>query len=152
MKAHTLYGEDLEIGESFYSDAMTVTEAHVVTFAGLSGDMNPLHMDRHWAETQGPYGERIAHGVLGLTIASGLRCKLDDLALIGFLGINDWRFRKPIKFGDTIRCWMTLAELTATSKPGRSLLNVAVEVHDQHDEVIQSGTWVMMVLDHPGAS
>lgn len=152
MKAHTLYAKDLEIGESFFSDSMTVTEAHVVTFAGLSGDMNPLHMDRQWAESQGPYGERIAHGVLGLTIASGLRCKLDDLALIGFLGIDDWRFRRPIKFGDTIRCSMTLSELTATSKAGRSLLKVGVEVLNQSDEVVQSGTWVMMVLDKPAAS
>ena len=152
MKAHTLYAEDLEIGESFFSDGMTVTEAHVVTFAGLSGDMNPLHMDRQWAETEGPYGERIAHGVLGLTIASGLRCKLDDLALIGFLGIEDWRFRLPIKLGDSIRCAMTLAELNPTSKPGRSLLKVAVELLNQHSEVTQSGTWVMMVLDNPESS
>jgi acyl dehydratase len=152
MKAHTLYGEDLEIGESFFSDAMTVTESHVITFAGLSGDMNPLHMDRQWAETQGPYGERIAHGVLGLTIASGLRCKLDDLALIGFLGIEDWRFRRPIKFGDTIRCSMILSELSPTSKPGRSLLKVGVEVLNQTDEVVQSGTWIMMILDNPEAS
>lgn len=151
MKSHTLYGRELEIGETFFTDGITITEAHVVAFAGLTGDMNPLHMNRQWAESEGPFGERIAHGTLGLAVASGLRCKLDDLALIAFLGMDDWKFRLPIRFGDTIRCRMKLLELRPTSKHGRSVLKISVELLNQADEVVQLGTWNMLVLDDEGS-
>jgi acyl dehydratase len=131
---------------------MTVTEAHVFAFAGISGDVNPLHMNQQWAESEGPFGRRIAHGMLGLSIASGLRCKLDDLALIAFLGVEDWRFMAPIFLGDTVRCRMTLAELRPTSKSGRSVLRVRVDLLNQSDDVVQAGVWNMMVLDSEEAS
>jgi acyl dehydratase len=151
MKSRTLYGRELEIGETFFSDGITVTEAHVFAFAGLTGDMNPLHMNSQWAASEGPFGERIAHGMLGLAVATGLRCKLDDLALIAFLGVDTWNFRAPIRFGDTIRCRMKLLELRPTSKEGRSVLKVAVELLNQGDEVVQMGTWSMLVLDDEGS-
>jgi acyl dehydratase len=140
-----VYAEDVRIGHRFRTDGVTVTEGHVVTFAGLSGDVNPLHMDAAWAEEEGPHGARIAHGMLVLSMASGLRCMLDDLALIGFLGIEDWRFRRPVFFGDTICAEMTLAELRPTSRPERSILRVEVEVLNQRDEPAQTGVWTMMI-------
>jgi acyl dehydratase len=146
VRKMTLYAKDLEIGEMFESDGMTITEAHVHAFAGLSGDMNPLHMNRQWAENEGPFGARIAHGMLGLAVASGLRCKLDDLALVAFLGVEDWRFRGSIFFGDTIRCRMTLAELRETSTPNRRVLEVGVDLLNQKDEAVQTGMWAMLVL------
>jgi acyl dehydratase len=142
-----LYAQDLTIGHRFRTDGITVTEGHVVAFAGLSGDMNPLHMNAAWAESEGPHGARIAHGMLVLSIVSGLRCMLDDLALIGFLGIEDWRFRRPVFFDDTIRAEMALTELRATSKPGRSILRVSVDVLNQGDETVQTGVWTMMILE-----
>lgn len=149
MTKEQLYAEDLTIGHSFRTDGITVTEGHVVTFAGLSGDVNPLHMDAAWAGSDGPHGARIAHGMLVLSIASGLRCMLDDLALIGFLGIEEWRFQRPVYFGDTIHAQMTLAELGPTSKPERSILRVEVEVLNQGEEGVQRGVWTMMILNRP---
>ena len=63
--------EDFEVGAETVTDSRTVTEADVVAFAGVSGDYNPLHVDVEFARTT-PFGERIAHGLLGLAIASGL--------------------------------------------------------------------------------
>lgn len=146
MTSHALYASDLTIGHQFRTDGITVTESHVVQFAGLSGDFNPLHMNSAWAEQEGPHGERIAHGMLVLSLASGMRCMLDDLALIGFLGIENWRFRKPVLFGDTVHAEMTLSELRATSNPARSILRVHVEVADETDRCVQDGDWMMMIL------
>jgi acyl dehydratase len=147
-----LHTEDLTVGHRFRTGGVTVTEAHVVGFAGLSGDVNPLHMDAVWAEREGPYGARIAHGMLVLSIVSGLRCLLDDLALVGFLGIEDWRFRGPVFLGDTVCAEMTLVELRPTSRPGRSVLRVEVEVLNQRDECVQRGHWAMMILDREAGS
>jgi acyl dehydratase len=146
MNDRRLYVEDITVGHRFRSDGITVTEAHVVAFAGLSGDLNPLHMNAAWAESDGPFGGRIAHGMLVLSIASGLRCMLDDLALIGFLGIEEWRFEQPVFFGDTICGQFELLEVRPTSKPERSILRVGVEILNEREERVQRGVWTMMIL------
>jgi acyl dehydratase len=146
MTDRRLYVEDITVGHQFRSDSITVTESQVVAFAGLSGDFNPLHMSATWAESEGPFGARVAHGMLVLSIASGLRCMLDDLALIGFLGIEEWRFEKPVFFGDTICAQFELVELRQTSKPQRSILRVDVAILNQRDERVQRGVWTMMIL------
>ena len=65
------YFEELAVGEVVESPGRTITEADVVFFANLSGDFNPLHTDAEYARTT-TFGERIAHGLLGLSVASGL--------------------------------------------------------------------------------
>ena len=63
-----VYFEDVQLGEEYASPGRTVTEADVVIFAGLSGDYNVLHTDaEHMKASQ--FGERIAHGLLGLSIS-----------------------------------------------------------------------------------
>src|SRR2546422_5051825 len=66
------YFDDIKVGDRSRSQARTITEADVVHFAMLSGDWNPLHTDEEFARAS-PYGRRIAHGLLGVTVASGLR-------------------------------------------------------------------------------
>src|SRR5512135_3446383 len=63
--------EQFKLGDTYKSQARTVTEADVVNFAGLSGDFNPLHTDAEFGKTT-PMGERIAHGVLILAMATGM--------------------------------------------------------------------------------
>ena len=65
------YFEDIEVGQEYVSPGRTVTEADIVAFAGLSGDYNVLHTDAEFMWTS-IFGERIAHGLLGLAIQSGL--------------------------------------------------------------------------------
>ena len=82
----------------------TISETDVLAFAALSGDDNPLHTDAHYAE-RSPLGQRVAHGLLVLSVATGLSAKAGQLqgTALAFLGMEDWRFLAPVFFGDCIR-------------------------------------------------
>lgn len=138
--------DDLEVGYRFETARRTVTEADLVAFTGLSGDFNPLHTDSLFA-AETIYGERIAQGVLVLAITTGLRQRLGlfDGTLIGFLEIRSWRFKAPVRPGDTIRAVNEVIELRETSKADRGIVIQSVEVLNQEGTVVQSGEFVMMV-------
>lgn len=97
------YWEEFQIGDLFLSPSRTVTEADIINFAGVSGDYNPLHTDETFARSA-IFGERIAHGLLVLSIATGAMSRLGFVegAVEAFLGLS-WRFTAPVKIGDTIR-------------------------------------------------
>src|SRR5262249_31599560 len=92
---------DLHVDDEWESPRRTVTEADVVRFAGLSGDFNPIHID-HAGAARGPFKRPVAHGLLGLAIASGLASNAPRVATLAFLSISDWKLLEPIFFGDTI--------------------------------------------------
>jgi acyl dehydratase len=141
-----LYFQDVEVGFRFETPRRTVTEADLVNFAGVSGDFNPLHSDKLFAE-QSIYGERIAQGALVLSIVMGLRQRtgLFDGTLMGFLEIRGWRFSAPVRIGDTIRVVNEITELRETSKPDRGIMVQRVDVLNQDDAVVQSGEFVTML-------
>src|SRR5216684_6099022 len=92
------YFDDIAVGEAYESPGRTVTEADIVAFAGLSGDYNVLHTDAEFMRTS-IFGERIAHGLLGLAIQSGLGTRAtQDYATLAFLGLR-WTFKWPITIG-----------------------------------------------------
>jgi acyl dehydratase len=99
---HGLYFEELEPGYKVTTNGRTISEADIMAFAGLSGDWNPMHTDAEYARTT-MFGERVAHGLLGLSMASGLAMQTGFLnrTVEAFTGL-DWKFRAPIKIGDTI--------------------------------------------------
>ena len=141
-----MYLEDFKAGQVFDSPARTITEAEVMSFAGLSGDYNPIHTDAEFAAGT-PFKQRIAHGLLGLAVLSGLGSRsgaLDGTAL-AFLGIEEWKFSKPIFFGDTVRVRMTVLEARSASKPGTGVLKRRMELLNQRGEVVQSGVFVTLV-------
>jgi acyl dehydratase len=141
-----MYLEDFKAGQVYESPARTITEADVVAFAGLSGDYNPIHTDAEFgAATQ--FKQRIAHGMLGLSILTGLgsRSGILDGTAIAFLGIEEWKFSKPILFGDTVRVRMTVAEVRPSSKPGSGVLKRRMELLNQRGETVQSGVFVTLV-------
>ena len=144
------YFEDLRIGDEFTSPARTITEADVTLFAGLSGDHNPLHTDEEFAK-QTPFGRRIAHGLLGLSVAVGLASRLGlfDGTGIGFLGL-EWSFLAPIFLGDTIRARFVVEEKRETKKPDRGVLVLATEVVNQRGEVVQRGKRTYLVRTRAG--
>ncbi|MFF5400617.1 MaoC/PaaZ C-terminal domain-containing protein [Peribacillus butanolivorans] len=150
MSKETLYFEDFEVGEKFLSPARTITEADVVNFAGISGDYNALHVDSEYAKDS-IFGERIAHGLLGLTVSSGLFTRTDlnrrmVQSLITLLGINSWRFLGPLKFGDTIHLEIEIVGKEETSKPDRGIVYFKRKVINQRGKVIQEGTTPMLIL------
>jgi acyl dehydratase len=90
----------------------TVTEADVAAFAGLTGDFHPQHVDAEWAASS-PFGERIAHGLLVLSLAAGL-VDFDPDEVIALRRVRDVVFKRPVRLGDTIRVSTTMGEVAPT--------------------------------------
>jgi acyl dehydratase len=140
------YFEDVEVGFRFETPSRTVTEADLVAFAGVSGDFNPLHTDAVFA-AETIYGERIAHGALVISLATGLRQRsgIFDGTLMGLLEIRSWRFLAPVVIGDTIHVVNEVTELRETSKPDRGLMVQRVEVIKRDGTVAAEGELVMLL-------
>lgn len=141
--------EELEVGQTIETPARTVTEADVTLFAGLSGDYNPLHTDAEYARTT-PFGQQIAHGLLGLSVASGLAWQTGFVkgTAEAFIGL-DWKFRAPIYIGDTIRLRAEVSKKKEISRLGGGFIIFSVTLLNQRDEVVQKGTWTLLVRSRP---
>jgi acyl dehydratase len=141
-----LYFEDVEVGTTFTTLRRTITEADIVNFAGVSGDFNPLHMDAEFAKDS-LFGQRVAHGVLVLGIATGLRqgIGLFDGTLMGLLELRTWRFLAPVFIGDTVRVETEIIELRPTSKPDRGVMTQRISVLKQDDTIVQQGELVALL-------
>lgn len=141
-----LFFDDLAVGDAFDTPCRTIGESDVTLFAGLSGDYNPIHTDAEFAKAS-TFGTRIAHGLLGLSVATGLVARLGifDGTALALLGIEDWRFKAPIKLGDTIRVHMEITRLRALSDEQRGIAWRSTQLLNQHSEVLQEGTMVVMV-------
>ena len=143
--ARGLYFEEYTIGDSIMSQGRTVTEADIVNFAMLSGDWNPLHTDAEAAKGT-PYGQRIAHGLLVLSMATGLTERLGILnqTVLGFMGL-EWEFRAAVRIGDTIRVHAAVSELKPMLRLGGGYVTLKLQVRNQEDKVVQRGTWTVLV-------
>ena len=150
MKKRTFY-EDYAVGDRFITPARTVTEADVAMFAALSGDYNRLHTDAEYA-ARGPFGERIAHGLLGLSwvIGLGYRTEIDPDGALAFLGLS-WKFSGPIKLGDTLHAIIDIASMRTTSTPDRGIIVQSTQLLNQRGEVVQSGELTMMLKRRPAS-
>jgi 3-hydroxybutyryl-CoA dehydratase len=141
-----LYFEEFEVGQSITSVGRTVTEADVVAFASLSSDWSTIHTDAEYA-AQHPFGQRVAHGLLGLAIASGLAVRMGFLegTVLAFREIGSWKFSLPTFFGDTIRVRATVIETKPMRRLGGGLVTLKVEILNQDDKIAQRGTWGVLV-------
>ncbi len=141
--------EDYQIGTTFVTPARTIGETEVSMFAMLTGDFNRLHTDAEYMKTS-VFGERIAHGLLGLAIVNGLkyRTDMDPDAIIAFLGLN-WTFSAPILFHDTIHAHIRVAAMRETKSTERGIITFAIEVKNQRSELVQTGEMTMMVKRRP---
>ena len=138
------YFEEIEVGEEYVSPGRTVTEADIVIFAGLSGDYNVLHTDAEFMKSS-IFGERIAHGLLGLAMQSGLLSRaMRPYATLAFLGLR-WKFKGPIKIGDTIRVRGKVIGKKETGKPDRGIITLERQVINQRGEIVQEGETEVMV-------
>ena len=134
----TLSFDDLTVGNEWISPRRTVTESDVVHFAGLSGDFNPIHVD-HDDAARGPYGRPVAHGLLGLAIASGLGSHAPKMDTLAFLAILEWKFLQPIYFGDTIQVISRVLCLESRSRGRRGVVTWHREIVNQRGETVQEG-------------
>lgn len=143
------YFEEFAVGDGVISHGRTVTEADIVAFAALTGDYNPLHTDAEYAKGT-VFGERIAHGLLGLSIVSGL---LDRLGFItgtveAFMGL-EWKFRGPIKIGDTIHAEARVTRKKAMRRLGGGIIIFDVALVNQRNETVQKGPWTALIKSKP---
>ncbi len=145
-----LYFEEFSVGQSVGTAARTVSEDAIFSFAGLTGDYNQIHTDAEFAKTT-QFGQRVAHGLLGLSIATGLimRTGLLEGTVLAFREIQEWKFVKPIFIGDTIHAVLTISETKAMPRIGAGALIASVEVRNQNDEVCQRGTLNLLMLSKP---
>ena len=138
------YFDEIEVGETYESPGRTVTEGDIVLFAGISGDYNVLHTDAEFMKTS-IFGERIAHGLLGLAIQAGLFTRATQAyATLAFVSLR-WKFKGPIKIGDTIRLRATVSAKRETETADRGLVTVERTVLNQRDEVVQEGETDLIV-------
>ena len=150
MSATTLnsgfYFEDFQPGQKVKSAGRTVTEHDIATFAGLSGDFNQIHTDAEFARST-PFGQRIAHGLLGLSIASGLAVQTGIIGanVIAFREVGEWKFVKPIFIGDTIHVEMDVTETKALPRLGGGSVILSVHVNNQTNQTTMKGLWTVLV-------
>lgn len=144
------YFEDMPVGRQWVTQRRTITETDVVSFAGLSGDFNPLHVDEVFAAA-GPFGRRVVHGLLVLSIATGLRQQSGVFygVVRAFAEVKSWIFKRPVFIGDTVTVVSTVVSSRATSKPGQGIVEQRVDVVNQNGEIVQTGIFVTMIAGRP---
>jgi 3-hydroxybutyryl-CoA dehydratase len=129
--------EDFQVGDKIVTRGRTITEADIVMFAGLTGDWHPLHTDVEYAR-QGPFQERIAHGFLILSVASGL-LPLSEIAIIAFYGIDKLRFITPVRLLDTIHVEFEVVEKQEKGERG-GVITFQQTIKNQRGEDVSVGT------------
>ena len=144
------YFEEFEVGQKIKTVGRTVTESDIVTFAGLSGDFNQIHTDVEYSRAT-TYEQRVAHGLLGISIASGLAMRTGILenTVIFFREINNWKFIKSIFIGDTIHVEMEVAETKALPRIGGGSVVITLDVKKQSGETVMKGNWTVLVMSKP---
>ncbi len=142
-----LYFEEFFVGQKLDTQKRTVTEDDIMTFARLSGDDNRIHTDPEFSKTT-LYGKQIAHGLLGLSIASGLAWQTGilDGTVIAFREINEWKFVKPLFIGDTIYVEIEIMEAKALPRIGAGSVTIRMEVKNQNAEVCHRGSWTVLMM------
>jgi acyl dehydratase len=141
-----LFFEEFEPGQRVISAGRTITESDIVAFAGLSGDYNQIHTDAEYSKTSA-FGQRVAHGLLGLSIASGLAVQTGVLegTVIAFREITEWKFAKPIYIGDTIHVELEVKETKALRRVGGGAVVIELDVKNQGGDTVMKGTWTTLV-------
>lgn len=146
MRVTHEYFEDYLVGERMVSPGRTIDTSDILTFAGLTGDHYPLHVDEEYARTT-QFNGRIAHGPLTFSIAVGLVALsgLYGTSVEALLGCDDLRALRPVRPGDTVRVNVTVNLAEASSKPEFGKVTLGYEVVNQREEVVMTFVWKVLV-------
>ena len=145
-----MWFEEFEVGQQIITPGRTITESDIVSFAGVSGDYNQIHTNAEFSQST-PFGQRVAHGLLGLSIASGLAMRTGVLegTVIAFREINNWKFTNPVFIGDTIHAELNIMETKPIPRLKGGSLIIEIVVKNQRDEVTMKGAWTALVASQP---
>ena len=141
------YFDDWTIDEEFITPGRTMTETDIVMFACTTGDYNELHTNAQFMEKH-QFGQRIGHGLLGLSISHGLWFRTGFLegVVIAFLGVDGWKFKAPFFIGDTLRLrFKAVEKRLSKSNSERGIIKWYLELINQKNEVVQSGYKTMLL-------
>lgn len=142
-----LYFDQFEQGQELTTPSRTITETDVVMFAALSGDYNELHTSETFGESS-PFGQRLAHGLLILSVSHGLMFRLGvmDGTGMALLGVDNWNFLGPVFIGDTISCKIKVLEkIPSRSKPDRGIIKFEFTIIKQDGTEVQKGIKTLMI-------
>ena len=135
--------EDCRVGEKALSPGRTLTETDLVLFAAVTGDWLPIHTDAEYAK-QTPFGERIAHGLLVLTVGSALLLRSGEFALLpkatlALHEVEKVRFVAPAKIGDTIHAEGEVVRMIGLDQT-RGVIAIRGEIKNQRNELLATFT------------
>jgi acyl dehydratase len=141
-----LYFEQYKIGMEITSQGRTITEADISAFAGLSGDFNQIHTDEVYASATA-FGQRVAHGLLVTSIASGLAVQTGFMegTVIAFREISQWKFSNPVFIGDTITVAIKVTNTKKMPRLNGGSVTFSLNVYNQNNSVVQHGAWVILL-------
>ncbi len=148
----TKFLEDFEIGDGIESFGVTITDAHLVAWAGLTYDHYPLHMDQEFAKDT-IFEGRIVHGPFLFAISiglAGINGFVGD-AIIAWLGVENLRVPRPTRIGDTVKVRAQVKEKRESGDPKRGILVLHYEVVNQRDEVVLHYDNLLMYPSKKGA-
>ena len=145
-----MYFDEFQPGQRILTPGRTVTEADIVSFAGLSGDYNQIHVDAAYS-AQAPFGQRVAHGLLVTSIASGLAMQTGVMegTVLAFREINEWKFIKPVFIGDTVHAQLEVKETKDLRRIGGGSVTIEISVLNQKDDLIMKGVWTVLIASRP---
>jgi len=154
--AFHLFFDDVEVGQEWESQGRTVTQTDIANFAGISGDFNPIHMDHEFAKTT-MFRQPIAHGLLSLSIVSGLGLNAPPMRTIAFLAIKEWHFKEPVFIGDTIRVKTKVLSKAERARGRFGMITWQRQLVNQSGKIVQQGITETLVegranLDRPESS
>jgi acyl dehydratase len=137
--------DDFQVGQVFQTYRRTLTEADLVNFTQFAGLRLPIFIDDEYARNESPHGSRIMPGFLTATVSSGmLETVLGPNTLAG-LAMDEFRFKMPVRPGDTLGAEVTVEKKQPTSNPARGVLTVRVKVSNQHAEVVLEYTTTVLM-------
>ncbi len=145
-----LYFEEFSAGQKIVTEKRIILESDIITFAELTGDNNRIHTDPEFSKTT-VFGKQVAHGLLGLSIASGLawRTGILDGTVIAFREVSEWKFIKPVFIGDSIYVNLDIKETKALPRIGGGSVTIMLEVKNQNEEVTHRGLWTVLIMSKP---
>ena len=148
-KNRGIYFEDYSPGQKIITTSRTITETDIVNFAGISGDYTQIHTDLEYSK-ETPFGQRVAHGLLGMAICSGLAAQTGVMegTVLAFREIKDWKFMKPIFINDTVHAELTVKSKKEMARIGGGAVEIDVYLKNQSQDTLMRGTWVVLIASN----
>ncbi|MBA5777592.1 MaoC family dehydratase [Stappia sp. F7233] len=134
-----LYFEEFEVGHVFHHTlTRTVTEMDNMLFSNMTLNPQPLHIDRHFCETQTEWGQPLVNSLFTLGLLIGI--SVNDTTVgttIANLGMSDVRFPKPLFQGDSVHCTtLVVDKRESKSRPDAGIVEFEHKAFNQHDDLV----------------